>query len=132
LRVRRTALNPFLQVFDAPKPFTTLGRRDATNVPAQSLTMLNSPFVINQAAKWSKGLINDGSASSEERIRRMFTSAFAHPPGDNEVAAAKAYLTTLAEDRHLTPEQALVNMRRIRSSELALPSLINPFDHFAA
>jgi hypothetical protein len=109
LRVRRTALNPFLQVFDAPKPFTTLGRRDATNVPAQSLTMLNSPFVIAQAGQWAKVLSKEKSANSDERIRRMFASAFARPPGDNEVAAAKAYLTALSDDRHLTAEQMLTN-----------------------
>src|SRR5690606_29624827 len=40
LSVIRNALNPFLEVFDAPVPFATKGRRDSTNVPAQSLTLL--------------------------------------------------------------------------------------------
>jgi hypothetical protein len=38
VRVDRAALAPFLEAFDAPQPFTTQGRRDVTNVPAQSLT----------------------------------------------------------------------------------------------
>ncbi len=42
LTVRRNNLSPFLETFDAPRPFTTLGKRDATNVPAQSLTLLNA------------------------------------------------------------------------------------------
>ncbi|MCY3842885.1 MAG: DUF1549 and DUF1553 domain-containing protein, partial [Acidobacteria bacterium] len=50
--VRRNAHNPFLEVFDLPKPATTRGQRDTTNVPAQSLALLNSPFVIGQAAEW--------------------------------------------------------------------------------
>jgi hypothetical protein len=36
LTIRRNFLSPFLEVFDAPRPFSTLGRRDATNVPGQS------------------------------------------------------------------------------------------------
>jgi hypothetical protein len=109
LRVRRTGLNPFLQVFDAPKPFTTLGRRDATNVPAQSLTLLNSPFVIAQAGRWAKTLINDDSPHPEARVRRMFATAFARPPLDRELATVTGYLTTLAQDRNLTTEQLLTN-----------------------
>jgi len=99
LKVQRTNLQPFLQVFDAPKPFTTLGRRDATNVPAQSLTLLNSPFVIEQANRWAKTLIASGGDSPETRIRRMFAQALARPPGDDELGAATEYLTALAQDR---------------------------------
>jgi hypothetical protein len=109
LKVKRTGLNPFLQVFDAPKPFTTLGRRDVTNVPAQSLTMLNSPFVIAQAAGWAKSLVNDGKATPEDRVRQMFAVAFARQPSDHELTAAGAYLAALAQDRNLSPEQMLTN-----------------------
>jgi cytochrome c553 len=111
LEVERTNLNPFLQVFDAPKPFTTLGRRDLTNVPAQSLTMLNSPFVIEQAAGWAASLVKDGSRSLDERVSRMFATAFARPPADYELAAAKAYLEALAADRHEMPEAQLASVR---------------------
>src|SRR5579859_2119298 len=88
LPVRRTSLNPFLQVFDAPKPFTTLGRRDATNVPAQSLTMLNSSFVIDQSAKWAHALMKDDSDCTGTRIKRMFAITFARSPEEAELAAA--------------------------------------------
>ena len=46
-QIRRNSLDPFLSVFDAPVPATTKGKRNSTNVPAQSLTMMNDPFVIN-------------------------------------------------------------------------------------
>lgn len=49
LSVQRNSLNPFLSTFDYPEPFATTGRRDATNVPAQSLTLLNDPFVLEAA-----------------------------------------------------------------------------------
>ena len=97
LRIRRNAHNPFLEVFDAPKPTTTRGKRDVTNVPAQSLTMLNDPFVIDQAAKWANALVSDG-LSTEQRIRGMFRQALARDPQDAELAASQAFVKELAAD----------------------------------
>ena len=39
---------------DAPVPTSTKGRRDVTNVPAQSLTMMNDPFIISLAERLAK------------------------------------------------------------------------------
>ena len=93
LAVRRTSLNPFLTSFDAPVPFSTLGRRDATNVPAQSLMLLNDPFVIKCAEQWAA---QGGKASDEDaRLRSMFVSAFSRPPADAELAAARRFRAEL-------------------------------------
>lgn len=109
LQVRRTRLDPFLQTFDAPKPFTTLGRRDATNVPGQSLTMLNSPFVIAQAERWAKRIVRDGSTSPAQRVSAMFATAFSRPPTDDETTGAQAYLQALAADRKVPADQLLAS-----------------------
>jgi hypothetical protein len=93
LTIKRTALNPFLEVFDAPKPFTTTGRRDATNVPAQSLTLLNDRFVIESARIWAERLVAEkADSNAEQRIRRMFAAAFAREPAANEITASEKYL----------------------------------------
>ena len=96
-RIRRNAANPFLEVFDAPRPSTTRGRRDVTNVPAQSLTMLNDAFVIDQSAKWA-ALLNTDGATSEQRVRRMFEVAFSREPDAGELQASLDYLTELAAE----------------------------------
>ncbi len=94
LTIRRTALNPFLEVFDAPKPFTTAGRRDATNVPAQSLTLLNDRFVIECASTWAdRSITEKADATPDARIQRMFETAFARIPTAREIAASKKYLS---------------------------------------
>ncbi len=99
LPVRRTALNPFLEVFDAPKPFTTAGRRDATNVPAQSLTLLNDRFVIECARTWADRLVAENvDMTPDARIRRMFAMAFAREPAQREISASKKYLEASAAD----------------------------------
>ncbi len=93
LAVRRTSLNPFLTAFDAPVPFSTLGRRDATNVPAQSLMLLNDPFVIKCAEQWAA---QGGKVADEDaRLNSMFVSAFCRPPGDTELAAARRFRADL-------------------------------------
>lgn len=104
-RIRRNAANPFLEVFDAPRPSTTRGRRDVTNVPAQSLTMLNDAFVIDQSAKWSASLITDG-ATSEQRVRRMFVVAVSREPDTDELQASLDYLTELAAEHGVAAADA--------------------------
>ncbi len=89
LAVIRNDLSPFLEVFDAPTPFATKGRRDVTNVPAQSLTLLNDPFVIAQAETWATRLTSEESLPDDSaRVRAMFERALARDPRPEELEAA--------------------------------------------
>ncbi len=97
--VRRNTLDPLLSVFDAPEPNMTLGRRDATNVPAQSLTLLNDRLVINLAQQWADSVAGPPAkaasldeAATKERISRMFVTAFARPPTADELSQSLKYL----------------------------------------
>ena len=101
-RVRRNAHNPFLEAFDAPKPAGTRGKRDITNVPVQSLTLLNDPFVIEQADRWASALIADGR-SREARIRSMFIRALGRPPSAGELALSQEHLGELASEHQGDP-----------------------------
>ncbi|OUU21002.1 MAG: hypothetical protein CBC13_09670 [Planctomycetia bacterium TMED53] len=56
LAVNRNFLDPFLTVFDFPLPSTTVGKRDRSNLPAQALALMNSPFVHEQAEHWGAQL----------------------------------------------------------------------------
>jgi hypothetical protein len=91
LAVRRNFLSPFLLAFDTPSPFSTVGRRTVSNVPAQSLILLNDPFVHQQAQVWAKSVLAQ-SGSKRERIIRMYESAFTRPPTETELAACVDYL----------------------------------------
>lgn len=96
LEVRRNVTNPMLEVFDVPKVSTTRGERDLTNVPAQSLAMLNNPFVLDQAGKWAKRAL---LTAEPDRIAAMFHTAFQRPPTAEEQQQSQAYLSEL-KDRH--------------------------------
>ncbi len=54
LNVRRNFLNPMFLAFDTPVPFSTMGRRNVSNVPAQALTLMNDPLVVAQARLWAE------------------------------------------------------------------------------
>jgi hypothetical protein len=75
----------FLEVFNFPDPKTAMGRRDVTNVPAQALTMLNDPFVIQQAEVWADRLVQGTDASIGARVDRMFRRALGRPARPQEV-----------------------------------------------
>ncbi len=89
--VRRNFLSPFMLTFDMPVPFSAFGRRNVTNVPAQSLALMNDPLVQGQAAFWARRLIEQYE-SEEERIKAAYTKAFAHPPSEEEIQQAKQFL----------------------------------------
>ena len=94
--IRRNAHNPFLEVFDQPKPSSTRGQRDTTNVPAQSLTMLNSPLVLSQAKLWGRRLAARPGAPSDT-VRTMFLGALGRPPAPLELDRSLGYLGTKAD-----------------------------------
>jgi hypothetical protein len=75
-----------LAVFNQPIPKLTTGHRDVTNVPNRSLTMLNDPFVIEMARRWSERELQNGTTIPEERAARMFATALARPTQPAETA----------------------------------------------
>ena len=99
-RVRRNAHHPFLEAFDAPKPSTPRGARDVTNVPAQSLAMLNDPFVREMARRWASTLVVDARPRAD-RIRAMLASALGRPCDEAEQNAALAHLDEIARGHGL-------------------------------
>ena len=94
--IRRNTHNPFLEVFDLPKPASTRGERDATNVPAQALTMLNSPFVIGEAERWAEKLTKRKDETPAARVEAMFEKALGRKPSAPESDRAQTYVAMLA------------------------------------
>jgi hypothetical protein len=91
LNVRRNFLNPMMLAFDFPIPFSTIGRRSVSNVPAQALALMNNPFVLEQAEVWARRVTAEQS-NAESRIRAMYVSAFSRPPTVEEQEAATAFV----------------------------------------
>ena len=96
--VRRNFMPSMLVSFDFPTPFSTMGRRNRTNVPGQSLVLRNDPFVHQQAREWATRLLQSTAGTSDDgRIERLFESAFARMPATDEVESCRESLTDLRE-----------------------------------
>ena len=94
LEARRNYPQSLLIAFDQPKPVLTVGERNATNVPAQSLVLLNDQFVLIQAR-----LLSDRirlMPSTELRLSALWQIAFARPITDIEAARAVDFLKSQA------------------------------------
>ena len=98
LEVRRNFLPTTLLTFDSPTPFSTVGRRNVTNVPAQALALMNDPFFHEQAAVWAGRMIREmPSGEAEARIRWLYETAFARLPSSSELAACQDSLREFRE-----------------------------------
>ena len=109
--IRRNSLPYFLETFDAPKPFTTLGARDVTNVPGQALTMLNDTFVIELADYWAKAQLAVPAKDEAERIRQMYRTAFAREPDEAELSGALGFVADLGTTHNVPPKDRLASDR---------------------
>ncbi|MBI4662665.1 MAG: DUF1553 domain-containing protein [Verrucomicrobia bacterium] len=83
VEVRRNFLAPTMRTFDAPVPLTTVGRRTVSNVPAQSLILMNDPFVVGQARGWARRLLKEG-------FHAKFGSQWNHDPTPRPLSASGA------------------------------------------
>jgi hypothetical protein len=114
LNVRRNFLNPMFLAFDAPVPFSTMGRRNVSNVPAQALTLMNDPLVIRLAGLWAEKLLSRPGATDRERIGALYEAAFCRPPEPTEVTACLAFLRgRTATEEAVSPREACSDLCHI-------------------
>ncbi len=91
IEVRRNFLHPLLVAFDFPAPSATVGKRNVSNVPAQSLGMLNDPLVFDLASHWAITLQHE-STPNELRIKYMFIDALGRSPTEDEMQKCRSFL----------------------------------------
>ena len=111
ISIRRNFLPPFMLVFDMPIPFTTFGKRNTSNVPAQSLTLLNDPFVSDQAAHWAQQLITLKELGIEQKIVHIYKKALARSPSQLEIDEAMDFLYQQAGTYELSSDEVLNDIR---------------------
>ena len=99
--MRRNFLPTLMQTFDMPTPFSTVGKRNVTNVPGQSLALMNDALFHQQSRVWAERLLREQpKADTAARIRWLFESAYGRLPAESEVGAC---VESLGEFRALHP-----------------------------
>jgi hypothetical protein len=102
--IRREALDHMMIMFDAPEPSRTQGDRETSSVPGQSLLMLNSALVHEQATAWAaKDMKLRKGYSTEQRIEHLFAKALGRQPSAQEVQSLVEFIDDQAEAYALPP-----------------------------
>ncbi|OYW19895.1 MAG: hypothetical protein B7Z55_08085 [Planctomycetales bacterium 12-60-4] len=109
VNVRRNFLSPMFLAFDFPTPFTTMGKRSTSNVPAQALTLMNNPLVVQQSALWADAVLRRHTDSTE-RIAGLYIDAFGREPTAEEQSAALEFLGPAAASSDPAPWHDLAHV----------------------
>jgi cytochrome c553 len=92
LPVVRDAVVDSLEVFDFAEPSLVVAARDDTNVPAQALYLMNSPFVMEQSRALARRLIGSKMADDRSRIIFAYRLVLGRSPTATEVERSLAFL----------------------------------------
>ncbi len=106
LEVRRNFLSPMFVAFDTPTPFSSMGSRNVSNVPAQALILMNDPLVTELASSWARRACNTipiaEGQSPDARVNWMYLTAFAREASPLELKATCNFLEKHASLNALT------------------------------
>jgi hypothetical protein len=120
VKVIRNALDPFLNTFDSPVPASTRGKRDSTNVPAQSLTLLNDANVIRWARNWAAR--TDNVQDEIGRIAGMFQAAYHRRPTANELTQSQEFLASVKQAVGAREQE----IKHLRALEQQMTEILGP------
>jgi hypothetical protein len=97
LEVRRNFPNEFLLAFDFPRPAAPVGRRPIATVPAQSLTLMNDPFVLHESQLWAQRVCA-AEPDRNKRVSIMFRELLNREPAADELQQAITLVETLTSN----------------------------------
>ena len=89
--IQRNRRHPFLALFDAADPNASVPQRLPTTTPTQSLYLLNSPFVLEQADAMARRLLASPGEDAD-RVRLAFEAAHTREAAPGEVADVLAFI----------------------------------------
>ncbi len=126
VEVIRNRLDPFLRAFDFPEPFSSTGRRDVTNVPAQSLMLMNDKAVRGYARSWAERVLAPPGQSDEQRLRSMFLSAFSREAAADEIQQAKTYLAESKQEHARIKQRIEQIQQRLNRQRTEIAKIKDP------
>ena len=94
LMQQRIRKQPFLSMFDGADTNDTSPARPLSTTSLQALFMMNDPFMHEQAGKLAARLAA-ARPDTSGRIDLAYQLLFARPPGGDEIATGRQYLSTM-------------------------------------
>ena len=81
-----------LTVFDLADPSLIVGSRNVTTVPAQSLFLMNSPFVVQAAQRFAERVAKESSGDVDARVSQAYRLALGREPTSAELQRAREFI----------------------------------------
>jgi hypothetical protein len=94
LPIIRNELPTMLTVFDFANPDLVTGKRPVTNVPAQALLLMNSPFVMNSAEQTAARVLATKPESELELVNQTYRRVLCREPTAADASRAIAFLNS--------------------------------------
>ena len=107
--IRSSGYEPF-QAFDFPDPSVTMGRRAVTNIPAQSLLLMNGKLVQDQTRKRAEYLMKQ-SGDEAKKINLAYEILFSRNAQPSEVQRAIEFLNlyqAAAQSEKVSKDESLI------------------------
>jgi cytochrome c553 len=96
MELRRNFMPSFLRILGMPNGIEPIGARNVTNVPSQSLAMMNAEFTQQQAKYWAVSLLQS-EQDDVARINQMHEVALSRPADEAEIAWAGSLLRDVTQ-----------------------------------
>jgi len=91
--IDRQDLPNFFRVFDIASPDQSSPRRPRTTVPQQSLFLMNSPFVVEQAQALAARPEVASAPSDQQKIASLYRLVLNRPPDSDELAIGRHFVS---------------------------------------
>ena len=91
--MKRNAVYPMLEAFDAPNPQETCSRRFRSVIPSQALILMNDPLVMDWSRAFASRVLNDSGLSIDQQVERAYRLALSRPPTAAERDAILEFLS---------------------------------------
>ncbi len=97
--VKRSVPNPLTEVFDAPPPSASCGRRNTTTVPTQALTLMNNELIRKSAVQFAQRVITEAGLDPAKQVERAYRLALGRDPTPAEKTRAADFLSHAPDAR---------------------------------
>ncbi len=88
----RSTPDPFMDVLDFPTPASCTPARNSTTTALQSLSLLNDPFVLQQADAFASRLMAQHPDDVEAQVAAAYRLVYERPPTSAETSRAMEFV----------------------------------------
>lgn len=89
---KRSVMLPLLEVFDCPDSTVSSPARSASTIAPQALALLNNSFVLGQARRFARRVIEEAGSAPADQAQRAFQLVIGRRATDRELAWSLDFL----------------------------------------